>query len=71
MITGNDQRSRESGDDNLVSHRSETNQVFSNSLNDVVEEDTRSDFDINSVLGSVHTHNLLYWFMHGKLENFC
>lgn len=53
-----DQRSRESDDDDLVSHRGETDQVLSNSLDDVIDvhEDNRSEFD-NSVLGSVHTHD--------------
>lgn len=53
-----DQRSRESDDDDLVSHRGETDQVISNSLDDVIDvhEDNRSEFD-NSVLGSVHTHD--------------
>ncbi|XP_052680058.1 uncharacterized protein LOC128160759 [Crassostrea angulata] len=64
-----DQRSRESDDDDLVSHRGETGQVLSNSLDDVIDvhEDNRSEFD-NSVLGSVHTHDtdsngscMVYW----------
>lgn len=53
-----DQRSREPDENDLVSHRGESNQVLSNLLDDVIDvhEDNCSDFN-NSVSGSVHTHD--------------
>lgn len=56
--SSDDHRSREADEDDLVSHRGETDQVLSNSLNDIIDvhEDNRSEFG-DSVSGSVHTHD--------------